>query len=133
MIALALALQLTLSSVRVVDGDTLHDNRRQEDYRLAGIDAPETGGRAACEREAALGEMARARVEDLIAGADLVVAIPDHDPRGRKRWPVDGFKRRLARIEVDGQDVGQILVAEYLAVIRDPDRPFDWCDGAEPR
>ena len=41
-VLLALALQAALATVTVVDGDTLHDNRRNTDYRVFGIDTPET-------------------------------------------------------------------------------------------
>lgn len=128
MIALvAFALQAALGSVNVVDGDTLHDNRRNRDYRLFGVDAPETS-RAKCEAERALGERAAARVGELLAAADEVVALPGWDPRGRDRWPRDGFGRRIAVIELDGVSLGDTLIAEGLA------RPYsgngprpDWC------
>lgn len=127
--AALLMLQVALGSITVVDGDTLHDNRRNVDYRLYGVDAPETM-RALCPAERALGEAAAARVAALLAAADSVVALPAWDPRGRDRWPRDGFGRRIAIIELDGVSLGDTLVAEGLA------RPYpgrgprpDWCAG----
>jgi len=51
--ALLFAPQISLGLLSVVDGDTLHDNRRNQDYRLYGVDVPETT-RAKCEAERAL-------------------------------------------------------------------------------
>jgi micrococcal nuclease len=126
---LAAVLQASLPSVTVVDGDTLHDNRQNRDYRLYGVDAPETE-RALCAAEKAFGEAAAARVAELLAGAKVVRALPGWDPRGRDRWPRDGFGRRIAVIELDGVSLGDTLLAEGLA------RPYsgngprpDWCAG----
>jgi endonuclease YncB( thermonuclease family) len=125
MIELVLAAQLALGSIRVLDGDTIHDNERTFDYRLAGVDTPEKGGRAACDRERELADLATAFVTETLASAKDVRAIPPHDPRGRKRWPMDGFGRRLARIEADGLDLSAELLARGLA------SPWgvtiDWC------
>lgn len=122
-----LFLQLALASVTVVDGDTLHDNRRNQDYRLFGIDAPETA-RAKCEAEKALGHTAAARVGELLTGAEKIVALPGWDPGGRDRWPRDGFGRRIGRIELDGRDLGEILLAEGLARPYSGEGPHpDWC------
>lgn len=126
---IALFLQLSLTSVGVVDGDTLHDNGRNQDYRLFAIDTPETE-RAKCDAEKALGYVAAARVGELLAAATTIVARPGWDPRGRDRWPRDGFGRRIAVVELDGVSLGDTLLAEGLA------RPYsgkgphpDWCAG----
>ncbi len=129
MISLLFMLQAALGSVTVVDGDTLHDNRRNVDYRLHGVDTPETV-RGLCPAEKAMGEAAAARVGELLAGAGEIVALPGWDPRGRDKWPRDGFGRRIAVIELDGVSLGETLLAEGLA------RPYsgsgprpDWCAG----
>lgn len=126
MILTVLMLQAVLGSVRVIDGDTIHDNHRQWAYRLAAIDAPETGGRAACAREAQLGEMARQALADILARADRVTVEPAWDPRGPARWPMS-LGRRLAIVKADGEDVAPMLAARGMAVPRDEDQPFDWC------
>ena len=99
-----------------VDGDTVRAGG--ETYRVANIDAPETGWRAQCPYEAALGEAAEARVDALMAQARRVVA----DPVGRR----DRYGRVVARVRVDGADLGQTLIDEGLA------RPWrgrreSWC------
>ncbi len=82
------ALQIALTSYGVVDGDTLHDNGRNQDYRLAGIDTPETEpGRFKCEAELALGKAASARLTELLAGAEHVVALP---PAGTRAGATGG-------------------------------------------
>lgn len=127
MIAALIFAQLVMSHVRVLDGDTFR--YRSIDYRLGGIDTPETGGRAECEAEAALGARARVRVAELIAGGAVVIVTPTHDPRGRRRWPRDGFGRRLARVSIDGVDLGTQLVGEGLAApwAGPPAAKPDWC------
>lgn len=124
---LAIALQVSLATVAVVDGDTLHDNRRNTDYRIFGIDTPETM-HAKCDAERALGKAAAARVAELLAGASEVIALPGWDPRGRDRWPRDGFGRRIAVIELDGVSLGETLLAEGIARPWKPGQPaIDWC------
>ena len=127
--ALALVTVL-LANVEATDGDTLHDNRRNTDYRVHGIDTPETD-RAKCAAERALGDAASARVTALLAGASEVRATAAWEPRTRSRWPVDGFGRRLARIEIDGRDLGEILIAEGLAKPWNGEGAHpDWCGAA---
>lgn len=125
----SLILQVSLPSVAVVDGDTLHDNERNTDYRVYGIDAPETL-LSKCAAEDALGQAAKARVVELVAEAKRVTARPAWDPQGRDRWPRDGFGRRIAVIELDGANLAETLLAEGLV------RPYagngprpDWCTG----
>lgn len=109
-----------LAEPRVVDGDTLHDGRR-ETYRVENLDAPELGRRARCPSEAALAQAARAEVIRLVREADRVEAIET----GRR----DRYDRNLARIEIDGRDLGETLISQGLA------RPWrgrssNYCDGA---
>lgn len=128
MILAMLALQAALASVSVTDGDTLHDDRRNRDYRLYGIDAPETV-RAKCPAERELGERAAARLAELLAAA-TVTAEPAWDPRGLRKWPVDGFGRRIAVIRADGTDVSAVLLSEGLALpYKGSGARPDWCAG----
>lgn len=102
----ALLANLVLTGpVTVVDGDTVRS--AGVTYRLANIDAPETGGRARCDSEAALGAAATQRARGLVAEADVVAVVPT----GR----TDRYGRVVARVEVDGRDLGEVLMEEGLA------------------
>ena len=85
----------------VVDGDTLWVRRSQGDagveIRLQGIDAPEI-----CQR---WGAQSRDGLRKLLLGRRVVV-----DERAR-----DAYGRVLARLAVDGRDVGGWLVVNGLA------------------
>ncbi len=119
LIALTVVAVVLLSEPRVVDGDTLHDGRR-ETYRVENLDAPEMGRRARCPSERALAQAAHDEVVRLVTGARRVEAVES----GRR----DRYDRNLARIEIDGRDLGETLIARGLA------RPWrgrssDFCDG----
>lgn len=86
--------------VSVHDGDTLHvldDAKQEHTIRLAGIDAP--------ERRQAFGTVARGRLAELTKGK--AVAVIEGRP--------DKYGRTVARLEVEGRDVGLQLVADGLA------------------
>jgi endonuclease YncB( thermonuclease family) len=103
---------------RAIDGDTLDCAGRR--VRLANIDAPELHGR--CPSEIQMAE--RAKLAAMIALADAPVrVVPDGGPSGGK----DRYGRLIARVSVDGNDLGATLVAQGLA------RPYTggarqgWC------
>ncbi len=96
-----------LKSVRVIDGDTIEDRTTRICYRVENIDAPETGENARCFRERKQGEIATRIAHALIANADQVLARPIE----RK----DVYGRTVARIEVDGQDYGTIMIQRGYA------------------
>lgn len=104
-VPLLLAAGLALSQPAVIDGDTLRDG--DERYRVENIDAPERGARAECPDERALAEAARAYVIAWVASARRVEALPI----GRR----DRYGRVVARIEIDGVDLGERLMAHGLA------------------
>lgn len=97
----------------VVDGDTFWV--AGEKVRIENIDAPETD-QAKCSAERELGERAKHRLVTLLnAGTPQI-----------KRTGSDRYGRTLARVMVDGRDVGGQLVREGLA------RPYaggrqPWC------
>ena len=105
LIALLFAGQILAQPI-VVDGDTLHDGR-EATYRVENLDAPERGWRAQCPGEAALGEAATAELRRWVASAARVEAFPI----GR----LDRYGRVVARIEIDGIDLGERLIAMGLA------------------
>lgn len=104
--------------ITVIDGDTV--DRWPYRYRLVGYDAPEIRrSRCPLERQRALD--AKARLQDLIAGARRVELV-------RTQWRLDKWGRVLARLEIDGNDVSGIALAEDWGAAysgRGPKR--DWC------
>ncbi len=100
----------------VVDGDTFWLDG--EKIRIEGYDTPETttnicGG----QREVELGRRAAERLMQLLSQGNVSMGRTDEDRYGRT----------LAIVHVDGQDVGDILIAEGLAR-RWPDGPEFWCN-----
>lgn len=111
------AVALPSDPIRVVDGDTIE--RAGANYRLVGYDTPETH-HAKCDEERALGEAAARRLEELIASGSIRIVS-----ESKRR---DKYGRGLARLLINGRDVGEILISEGLA------RPYDgrtrrtlWC------
>lgn len=98
----------------VTDGDTVRLG--EERIRLEAIDAPETA-QPECLAERLLGELATARMRELVALPGELVII---------RHGVDRFGRTLATITIAGLDLALELVTEGLA---EPwtGRQVDWC------
>jgi endonuclease YncB( thermonuclease family) len=76
-------------------------------FRLADVDAPETGGvgsrgGAKCERERELGYAARAFIATMTKGKTVTIMF---------NGEVDDFSRRVATIAADGTDVGSAGIA----------------------
>lgn len=91
----------------VIDGDTIRCDG--ETVRMANIDAPETH-QAKCEAERRLGDLATARLAELLEKGP--VTIRRGDPAdGRLK---DRHGRTLALIHVNGRDVGALMIAEGL-------------------
>ncbi len=90
--------------VEVVDGDTIvvASDGTEERVRLIGINSPERGE--------CLADEAAQRLRDLVDGRDVAL-VPDRTDRDR-------FGRLLRHVEVDGTDVGAVLVEEGLALAR---------------
>jgi endonuclease YncB( thermonuclease family) len=103
----ALERPLSITRFWVVDGDTIDDLDRNVRYRLANIDAPETGDSARCFREQERGEAAKWAAIRLLRDAKSVSV--------RRTWRWDRFGRRIAFIRADGQDLGAFLVRRGLA------------------
>lgn len=105
MLASLLMAGLVLSQPLAIDGDTLRDG--DERYRVENIDAPERGARAQCGAERALAEAARDYLAAWLNDAGVVEA----NPIGRR----DRYGRIVARISIDGVDLGERLMARGLA------------------
>ena len=109
----------TLTITRVVDGDTFVFDRAGWEHRLRleGVDTPEMRGD--CEAERMLAIEAMASAADFIASGEAVL-ITD--------GTTDSFNRRLGRIEVNGEDLGEALLAAGLAVPYERGAPNPWCE-----
>jgi endonuclease YncB( thermonuclease family) len=101
----------------VVDGDTIHAPFGVK-YRLMGFDTPEIF-HAKCDAEFELGMAAKKRLEELLASGEVRVI-----ESGR----IDKYRRTLARVEVNGRDVGEILIGEGLARPYKGERCKSWCE-----
>ncbi len=96
----------------MIDGDTFTIGF--ERVRILNIDAPETRG-SNCERELVMGLKAKERLASLLRAGAVEIA----------RSGQDRFRRTLARVFAAGNDVGQVLIREGLAL--------PWRDGPEAR
>jgi endonuclease YncB( thermonuclease family) len=100
----------------VVDGDTIHVNGAK--IRIADIDAPEVHDNYRCAAELALGQRAAVRLRQLLNSGVVTMSRIDRDR--------DVYGRYLRNVQVDGRDVGAVLVHEGLAhVYRGYKLP--WC------
>lgn len=104
----------------VLDGDTIVLEGTH--IRIANIDAPEIH-HYGCDAELRLGLVAKRRMAELLDSGPVTVHRGDPES-GRLK---DRYGRTLATIEVDGRDVGAIMIGEGLA------RPWTgkrrtWCD-----
>ena len=104
-----------MADVKVVDGDTIHLDG--EKIRILGLDTPETNN-PECLAEKLLGERATLYLERWIASAKTV---EKRDEQGKDR-----YGRTLAKVYVDGVDVGGRLIAEGLATSWRGTQT-DWC------
>lgn len=113
------------TTIRVIDGDTVAIGA--ERIRFLDIDAPETE-HAHCRAELDAGEHARARLIEIITGHDLTI------DRAKR---LDRYRRSLARLTINGQDIGAILIREGLALRWTPGRASHrartahWCGPGE--
>lgn len=104
---------------RIIDGDTIELSG--ETVRILNIDAPELH-HAGCDAEKRLAVLAKKRVKDLIGDGSSVTLV-----RGDGKRMKDRHGRTLARVLVNGADIGDTLITDGLA------RPWEgkrrsWCD-----
>jgi endonuclease YncB( thermonuclease family) len=121
------------SDFTVTDGDTIHIDGQSRGMRLVGLNAPETW-QPQCPEEKALGERAKARLRQLVSSATLEVQrVPCSCPPGTEGTDECNYGRSCGILRANGRDVGQILIAEGLAVpfvcgaTRCPKTPRPWC------
>lgn len=109
----------TAKEVSIIDGDTLNIDGVK--VRIANIDAPERGARAACDAERFLAVQATRYAEELARRRPLVVWS-----EGRK----DKYQRPLVRVTVNGIDWGAAMIEASLAVSWGGKR-HAWCAAHE--
>jgi micrococcal nuclease len=88
----------------VVDGDTFWIEGQK--VRIAGIDAPETHP-PRCDDEARLGDAATVKLHDLLNSGAVTMTTIDRDR--------DRYGRLLRNVQVDGEDVGETMIAAGVA------------------
>lgn len=111
-------IQPQFHSLRDGDSYDVSINGRPDKIRLLGIDTPEIF-RPGCEAERKLGQRAKQYVFDAMTQAETVECITD--------WRRGGFGGLLCDIEIDGQDLGQALIANGLAQPY-PNTGNIWCE-----
>lgn len=121
------------SDVRVIDGDTVRLFDKKPDVRLVGFNAPETR-RSKCEAERELGGQATRRVRDLVkAGSLTFETVACACREGTEGTKSCNYGRSCGTLRAGGRDIGDILIAEKLAVsfvcsgTSCPKTPKPWC------
>lgn len=124
---------LTRSQFTITDGDTIRLIGAAKGTRLVGFNAPESI-EPRCAVEADLGRRAKARLTELVASARLELkAVPCSCPSGTEGTARCNYGRSCGTLFADGQDVGDVLISEGLAVpfvcsaTSCPPTPRPWC------
>jgi micrococcal nuclease len=109
--------------LRTVDGDTFEVRGTGERIRLANVDTPEAGNRAACAAERSAASAATSRARQLVDAATRIDI--------RRTGRVDQYDRTIGFILLDGQDLGERLIADGFARTW-RGRREEWCaaDGS---
>ncbi len=102
----------------VYDGDTVELKCRFENLtaRLQGFDAPETK-EPGCAEEKAHGALATDRLRGLLKRGTVEF----------RKVGTDKYDRALIRLTVNGEDVGDTLIREGLAVPYHGEARINWC------
>jgi len=121
------------SRIHVVDGDTIRIDKQKPEIQLMGFDAPEIRG-AKCDAEIDLGTKAARRLRALLndGGLDFsLVRCPC--PAGKEGTAYCKRGRRCGVLKSNGHNVGDVLIAEKLAIPLTCDEtrchaaPEPWC------
>ena len=100
--AFATAAPAFAAEVEVISGDTIKVG--QNEWRIANIDAPRLD--AKCQAERQLARLAQAKLAELLAQGDMQLT-----PTGEN----DENEHRMARVQMNGEDVGEKMLAASLA------------------
>ncbi len=90
------------AEVEVISGDTIRVG--QSEWRIANIDAPSINGK--CQGERQVARIAQAKLAEILSQGDMEIA-----PTGGH----DEHDRRTALVRLNGEDVGEKMVAASLA------------------
>lgn len=119
---------LVCASLLAVDGDTVKcdgENMRllgQGKPFVSGIDTPEVGSQAKCEKERKLALLAKYRLKDLLKPGNLVVVYSG------ERDKMQTHRKLIDIYDSDGNELGQKLLKEGFARPWSPDQKVNWCD-----
>ena len=114
--------------VKITDGDTIKLDVSKESplikklglsVRIKGIDTPEKGSKAKCDKENALGQQATKFTTDLVGNKELLLSQVQNDKYGG---------RIVANIKVGGVDIAQELLKKGLARVYNNEKKKSWCD-----
>ena len=124
---------ISAGRITIVDGYTIRVGGRPT--RLVGFNTPETF-EPACNAERQLGARATARLRELVANNTLEFAPVQCACRpGTEGTARCNYGRACGTLRANGRDVGDILIAEGLAVrfvcrgTGCPPTPRPWCAG----
>lgn len=124
---------LARTQFTITDGDTIRLDGSAKGTRLVGFNAPESI-EPRCANEADLGRRAKARLTELVASTKLELKmIPCSCPPGTEGTDRCNYGRTCGSLFADGQDVGDVLISEGLAVpfvcgaTSCPPTPRPWC------
>lgn len=107
--------EIVAGGVTVTDGDTIRLGA--ERIRIENLDTPELGDGAECLAERRLADLALQRAGALFAQASEVSIARNGE---------DQYGRTLARVTLDGEDFGRVMVREGYAA-EWTGRRADWC------
>ena len=114
--------------VKITDGDTIKLDVSKESplikklglsVRIKGIDTPEKGSKAKCDKENALGQQASKYTTELVGNKELLLSEVKNDRYGG---------RIVANVKVGGVDIAQELLKKGLARVYNGEKKKSWCD-----
>ena len=113
--------------IRVIDGDTVQFDApflpvelgRVLSIRVLGVDTPEKGSRAKCNKEALLAERASEFTNRMVMSAKVHQIVI-------KQWDKYGG-RVLGDVLLDGQSLSKMLIDNRYAVPYNGAKKPDWC------